>query len=180
MTLRIRRHRGLLAVLLTLAATSVSTFAFGATAQADWGNTHVIINYKSGKCLQPQSTSANALVVQRSCTNTSLQKWQAMNVGTGYFWLQNRASGLCMDLQVNSEPEVVPGALVQQFPCNTIYTSEEWNRSSGSRLHHFQVWTRIRGLCLEPQNRSTSDGVRIHVNSCSYYENAQQFRFVDV
>jgi Ricin-type beta-trefoil lectin domain len=93
--------------------------------------------------------------------------------------LVNQASQMCLDLQVNSEAEVVPGTLVQQFYCWTGYTSEQWNRSSGSRHYHFQVWTRIKGLCLDVRNRSSANGALLQVYSCKYYEDAQEFRFVD-
>jgi hypothetical protein len=158
------------------AAPSVQT-ALAPVRWSDYGQ--IITNYHSGKCLQPQSSSANAFVEQRTCNGSALQRWKVTESGTGYAWLVNQGSGLCMDLYANSEAEVVNGTTVQVFYCSTEYTTEQWARSRGSRLYHYQVFNRVKGLCLDVRNRSTSDGALLQVWSCSYYENAQQFKFTD-
>jgi hypothetical protein len=140
-----------------------------------------IITYVGNKCLQPRSLAANALIEQRTCDSTvSKQKWRSEDAGGGFVKLRNVASGLCLDLVVNSDAEVQPGVLAQQFYCSSVYTSEDFNRSRGSRVDHFQVWTRIRtSICLEVRNGSSSNGALIQINGCSYYTSAQQFKFVD-
>src|SRR5262249_5695095 len=61
-----------------------------------------IINQNSNKCLTPlgNSTSPNALIVQRSCENRASHQWSIIStVASGQFALQNRGSSFCMDLQ---------------------------------------------------------------------------------
>ena len=181
-------RRRLAVLILTIVATTTGPLAAGTGAHAgprppaslvDWGPTHVIVNYHSNKCLQPNSYSANALVVQYTCGTTNLQKWRIVLQANGYAWLQNVGSRMCMDLKANSEAEVVNGTLVQVFHCSTTYTTEQWNRSTGSRLQYFQTWNRVKGLCLDVQDGSSANNARLQVWSCKYHETAQQFRYID-
>ena len=139
-----------------------------------------ISNFYSGKCLQPETNTSQARVVQRTCTNgtNSLQRWKVLDAGDGHAMLRN-GGGLCLDLFANSQAEVVPGTPVQVFSCSNGYPTEHWSRSAGSRTDHFQVRTHINGYCLDVHHRSTADGAPLQVFLCDYYETAQQFRFVD-
>ena len=174
-----RFRRTTWAVALGVVAALASTFVVSTDAYAVFGEPQVIKNYASGKCLQPESNSANALVVQRSCTFGASQQWRAMVVNGHYFWLRNQATGLCMDLQANSEEEVGNGTLVQVFFCSGAFTSEQWNRMGGSRPGYFQVLNLVKGLCLDVQNRSSSDNARLQVWTCKAFEDAQKFQFID-
>jgi hypothetical protein len=174
-------RRRLAVLLVAVLATTGGTLTVASSAHAAWSSyPQNIISYVGNKCLQPRSLAPNALIEQRTCNNTGIQKWKSEDAGGGFVKLRNSASGLCLDLVVNSEAEVVPGVLAQQFYCSSVYTSEDFNRSRGSRVNHFQVWTRIRPfICLEVRGGSSSNGALIQINDCSYYTSAQQFRFLD-
>jgi hypothetical protein len=172
------------AVGLALAlATSLSAAAQAAPG-AGWATGRQnIVNRYSGKCLQPQSLAPGALIIQRTCGYGTSQKWVAVPIGTtGYVQLRNEASGLCLDLQSNSEADVHAGTLAQQFWCSTEFTSEYWNRSpaDGTDTQTFTVYSGIRGLNLDVRNRSKVDGALVQVWYFTRFEQAQQFRFVDV
>jgi len=141
----------------------------------------IITNFASGKCLQPKAAALNALVEQRTCdTTNSLQKWRSEDAGSGFVRLRNVGSQLCMDLQANSEAEVGNGTLIQVFVCREEYTGERWMRTAGSRAQHFQVENFINtSLCLDVQNRSSSNGALLQLWSCKFIETAQEFKFTD-
>jgi hypothetical protein len=190
---RLGRKRRLAALVLSGVMVCAGALVAGSTAQAatapvgvnalpalwsDYGQ-H-IVNYHSGKCLQPQSTAPQARIEQRTCTSpSSLQRWKVIDSGDGHAMLVNQGSGLCLDLFVNSEAEVALGTPVQQFSCWNGYTSEYWKRSRGSRYEYFQVLTRIKNLCLDVRDRSSSDGAPLQLWTCDFYEVAQEFKFVD-
>jgi hypothetical protein len=182
--------RKLAMLFVSVLAATAGALVAGTPAQADSGPQAAIagwsdfpqniVTYVGNKCLQPRSLAANALIEQRTCDGSSKQKWRSQDAGGGFVKLVNAASGMCLDLVVNSEAEVVPGVLAQQFYCSSVYTSEDFNRSRGSRVNHFQVWTRIRPfICLEVRGSSSSNGALIQINGCSYYTTGQQFRFND-
>lgn len=168
------------------------TLAFAGSAQAaqppgpraavpSQGFAFNIVTYSTNKCLQPQSLSPNALVVQQPCDRSNhLQWWYRVDLGDGYSFLKNDGSQLCMDLQANSEDEVGNGTLVQQFYCYAGYTSEHWAFSPGSRVNHYQIFNLVHGICADLKDRSSSNGAVIQVWSCKYLETAQEFRFVSV
>jgi hypothetical protein len=177
-------------LMLTAIAVTVGTLAFAGSAQAappagphaptaSFAFAQNIINFSSNKCLQPQSANRNAIVVQRRCDSTNfLQRWFVSDLGDGYSFLVNQGSGLCMDLQANSEAEVGNGTLVQVFDCFAGYTSEHWAFSQGSRVNHYQIFNKDKGLCADVRNRSSADGAVLQIWECKFLETAQEFRFV--
>jgi hypothetical protein len=139
----------------------------------------IIVNFASNKCLQPKSYLEQALIEQRTCSSSQLQRWVSEDLGNGFVRLVNQGSHFCIDLLANTEAEVGNGTKLEQFDCNIAYTGQQWARSPGSRSAHFQVFNRIKGLCMDVTNRSTSNGAVIQVWSCNFYETAQEFRFTD-
>lgn len=137
-----------------------------------------IRNENSGKCLQPKSSYQNAVVVQRTCGPWGGMGWALQNIGGGYYWLVNDYSGLCMDLQANTEEEVVRGTLVQQFWCNIEYTGEQWQLVPSTTPGYYHLRNRIKGLCADVRNRSTANDALIQVIECKTHESAQRFRLV--
>lgn len=137
-----------------------------------------IRNQNSGKCLQPKSGNPNALVVQRTCGPWGGMGWALQYVGNGYYWLVNDYSGLCMDLQANSEAEVVRGTPVQQFWCNIEYTSEQWQLVPSTTAGYYLLRNRVKGLCADVRNRSTANDAQLQVIECKYNEAAQRFQFL--
>lgn len=183
MTLR-RLMPLVLATILSIGSLTVSTSAHAAPpggpddkAAALSAFTY-IRNENSGKCLQPRSSDANALVVQRTCGPWGGMGWALQNIGGGYYWLVNNYSGMCMDLQANSEAEVVRGTLVQQFWCNIEYTGEQWQLVPSTTAGYYHLRNRIKGLCADIRNRSTANDAQLQVIECKSFESAQRFRFV--
>jgi hypothetical protein len=168
--------------LVTLTAVAVlAALGLSAPAQATpWPYFH-IKNYHSGKCLQPQSYSPNALIEQRDCLGSriedSIQHWDLdTELGGGYRWIRNRATGYCMDLQANSPEEVGNGTLVQQFYCDATSSGEAWSLTP-ARLDHVQMHPRAaQRLCADVQNRSSANGALLQVWSCTLAEPAQNFK----
>lgn len=137
-----------------------------------------IRNVWSGKCVIPKGNSSNhnALIVQRTCENRVHHRWILQPLNNGYYWIINQGSGLCLDLVVNSEAEVIPGVKVQQFGCETFYTSEQWRPVNfGSGYISFQ--TLIHGLCLDVLFRSTANDAQLQVVECKPFEPAQWFYY---
>jgi alpha-L-fucosidase len=173
-----------LAMALTLGSLAVSTTAHAAPPAGADGKAAAlsafsfIRNQNSGKCLQPRSSYPNALVVQRTCGPWGGMGWALQNVGGGYYWLVNDYSGLCMDLQANSEEEVVRGTPVQQFWCNIEYTSEQWQLVPSTTAGYYHLRNRVKGLCADVRNRSTANDAQLQVVECKYYESAQRFQFL--
>jgi ricin-type beta-trefoil lectin protein len=160
--------------MLIAAALAAGTLTAGAPAFAD-DFAFKIINQNSGKCLQPGSLDANAFVVQRTCTNTSMQYWKRINeTADGWFQLQSQAHlGLCMDLRANSPEEVFAGTLVQVFYCSiSAYWRFEYYQHP-YYLINSQVWP----LNLDVANASKSDNAVIQVYTINYFHPAQHFRF---
>jgi alpha-L-fucosidase len=174
---------------LVLAA-GLSAVAFAAPAQAGPGSgpdggpaaagtSTFIRNENSGKCLQPKSPLyPNSVVVQRTCGPWGGMNWSVQYVGGGYYWIVNTYSGLCLDLQANSEAEVVRGTLVQQFTCRAEYTGEQWQLVPSSTPGYYHLRNRIKGLCADVRNRSTANDAVIQVIECKDWESAQRFRLV--
>jgi len=182
-----RRHKlALLAV--TGIAVMLSTLVFGTGAQAAArpdgpgieyvdGPPYYIINKYSNKCLQPQHFDANALINQRTCGPWGTMPWNLQYVGNGYYWIVNDYTQMCMDLQANSEAEVTYGTLVQQFPCSTIYPTEQWRLVVNVPTGYYQLVNRVKGLCADIQFRSPNNGALLQVIECKTNEPAQLFRF---
>lgn len=180
---RRRSARGVFAAVLIVGAVLVGSLGLATSAQAGWADfPQKIINYSSNKCLQPQSFAPNARVEQRTCSGfATLQAWQPVNADAdGYVWLRNTSTGMCMDLWANSREEVGNGTLIQVFTCAEESWGQRWNRVNGSRDGHFMIFAKERPtLCLDVQNRSSSNGALLQLYQCKFFEDAQQFRLVD-
>ncbi|MGY0234382.1 RICIN domain-containing protein [Longispora urticae] len=182
------RSRRLLAVVVALAGAVAGGFATAGPAQAATapapvtassagqpglaGAAFEIVNRGTGKCADVAGKSLlnGALVHQWSCARGANQLWIAQPVQSapGYYSLINVNSGKCMDLRANNDDEVFNGTLVQQFECNAeLYTSERWKLSfSPSAPGYLTFTTWIKGLCLDLNNGSGSNGARIQVWDC--------------
>jgi hypothetical protein len=133
-----------------------------------------ITNLHSNRCIGPENGTPNALIRQRGCNRSSTQLWEFVPTGSEYL-LVNRGTGYCLDLQANSEDEVVWGTLAQQFWCNGAYDSEYWYLVLVS-YPYYQLVNRVKNLCLDVRGRSSSDGALLQVWGCKSGEPAQLFR----
>jgi hypothetical protein len=180
MTTRRRLVQLILGLTFALGSVASATTAQAAPA-APTGDTALsafapIRNENSGKCLQPKNSYANAVVVQRTCGPWGGMGWALQDIGGGYHWLVNNHSGMCLDLQANSEAEVVRGTLVQQFWCKIEYTGEQWQLVSSTTPGYYHLRNRIKGLCADIRHRSTANDAVLQVIECKYNESAQRFR----
>jgi hypothetical protein len=171
---------GVLAALASLAVSGAARSApsAGKTAPLLVNSGLQIKNKNSGKCVEPENRTPNALIRQHTCVRGPVQYWQLDYVSGGYYRIRNNHNAnQCLDLQVNSQEEVVWGTLTQQFYCNPAYTSELWfvQPVNGG---YVQLVTYIYGLCLDVQSRSSSDGALLQVWGCKSTESAQLFQLV--
>jgi hypothetical protein len=101
------------------------------------------------------------------------------DLGDGHGQLLNLGSRLCMDLQVNSDPEVHIPTLVGQRACSAATrNTQHWAFSSGSQLHHNQFFNQVQSLCADVQFRSSADNALLQVIECKFFETAQEFQFI--
>lgn len=167
-------------LLLTAAAALVGAVAVATPAQAV-GPYYHIVNFNSGKCLQPQSSAFNALIEQRSCGSSQSQNWEKNTYpGTAYVYYVNQWSGLCLDIQVNSLDDIVPGVPAQQFGCApSPETAELWGNSPVRSGGYVQIWSQARSsMCLDIRNNSTSNGALAVMGSCWTGDVGQAFKYV--
>lgn len=79
-------------------------------------NYGIIWALHSGKVLDDAgSTTAGTRIHQWGYHGGHEQQWAFINQGDGWFLIQNRHSGLCMDIQWGS---AAPGAPLIQWPCH--------------------------------------------------------------
>ncbi len=125
-------------------------------------------NVGSNKCasVQDRSVAAGALVHSWSCANANNDLWNPIALGNGFYWLVNRNSGLCLDIRTNAG--VSNGQVLQQFPCNMIYTSEQW-RFDTIIPGRFQIASAANtGKCIDLKFGSTSNGALVQMWSCGF------------
>ena len=178
--MRVRTPRQLVALLLTAVAAAVGTVALAAPAHAA-RPFYRINNYKSNKCLQPQSSSFNALIEQRTCnTWDTRQQWTIeYSPGTFDIVFTNVWSGLCLDIQVNDVGDIVPGVRVQQFGCAPAqYITERWFETRAREQGYVQIPSRANtSMCLDINNNSGSNGALVVLNRCAISDEAQAFKY---
>ena len=122
-----------------------------------------LVNKRSDKCADVTAASRhpNELVQQYDCHYEANQQWLAVPAPSapGYYWLVNVNSGMCLDLQANSEAEVGNDTLIQQFYCNPEYTSERWQFEYVPSEGHFRLRNWVQGICLD------NDGIQCKWNT---------------
>ena len=69
-----------------------------------------------------QSTANGVGLVQATCNGNTSQQWVTEAMGSGYFRVKSRFSGLCMDVNAASTAD---GASVIQWACGTG-TNQQW------------------------------------------------------
>jgi hypothetical protein len=170
----IRTFARVVAVLLLAGLGSVVGVT-GASAQAPSthpitpfaGEFHPIKNVDSNKCLQPQSPTFRAPVVQVTCNGSSAQTWAALNMGNNHYRFINSNDGGGLCLWVDDNP--MNGAAVLQDECavpgGTSVSNAEWNTGTTLpdvvRLRTL-VNFRDHNLCLDAPG-----GLAMQVRTCS-------------
>jgi hypothetical protein len=138
----------------------------------------LIVNQRSNLCLAPNGPFAHAGIGQFPCDRVSpYHRWERLSIDGVFVQLRNVGTGFCIDLFANSESEVVPSTLAQQFWCNTAHTGEHWWLLRSQRVGHHLLRTKINALCAEIEERSTAIAKRVRLNHCRGAEPSQQFLF---
>jgi hypothetical protein len=86
---------------------------------------HQIVNLAYNQCLTANSGQLNEVLRLASCTGSSTQYWQFLQVTSGSptYVLQNAFSHLCVEVNNGTAR---PGELVDAWTCNVGASSEQW------------------------------------------------------
>jgi hypothetical protein len=171
----VRRLR--LASLLLAAAAAAVSLASAAPASAEpaddfptWWNWTK--NMGSGLCLQPLdgSFAQGEVITQENCDlNSTLQRWEAINVNGDVFQLRNVATGFCLDVNgraANRTP-------VQQWTCNTS-SNQKWDAGFNTNI----LRSRVSGTdshCLDVPAASLQPRVAVQIYRCTNNNLAQNW-----
>ncbi len=126
-----------------------------------------IRNSATNKCasVKDRSVTAGATVHEWTCANANNDLWAPQPLGNGYYWLVNRNSGMCLDIRTNDSS--LFGKSLQQFPCNIIYSSEQWRFDSAGPPRFNLVSAANPGYCAALRGGSSANGTAIEMYNCS-------------
>ena len=170
-----RHHIRRLVVLFSLAAlfagTSVVPASAGGTIQSGF---QMLKNGASAKCMDNPGSSQSwgVQMVQWTCGNPlpANQTWNLFypNTGFGTWMIQNKASGLCLDVwQANYQN----GTKIVQWPCDGSDVAEQFipqyggtpcrYNPSGS-FYTFRVWAKT-SMVIEINGQTGADGTKLDI-----------------
>jgi Ricin-type beta-trefoil lectin domain len=135
-------------------------------------------NVITNKCLDVShnSTTRGAVVWQWTCGSGNNQLWSKNVVGNGFYQLQSRSSGLCLDLRIGSG--IPPnGTATQLWDCNSSISSESWRLDLLDPFAGTYSLFNATGKCLDLNNGASADGTKVQVWDCADTDN-QHWRFV--
>ena len=135
-------------------------------------------NVTTNKCLDVahNSTTRGAVVWQWNCGSGNNQLWSKNALGNGFYQLQSRSSGLCLDLRIGGG--VPPnGTATQLWDCNSSISSESWRLDLIDPFAGTYSVFNATGKCLDLNNGSSADGAKVQVWDCADTDN-QHWRFV--
>ncbi len=142
------------------------------TATPSNGSYVQLINQNSNKCLDVQSpnTADGANVGIYSCNGNTWQKWQLVDLGTGYFKIVSQNSGKCLDVTGNGTAD---GVNVEQWTCNGG-TNQQWQKTT-TTSPWFRLTARNSGKVLDVNGCGTADGTNVQQwtwlnNSCQQWK----------
>jgi len=117
-----------------------------------------LINQNSNKCLDVQmpNTSDGANVDLWTCNGNTWQKWQLVDLGTGYYKIVSQNSGKCLDVTGNGTAD---GANVEQWACNGG-TNQQWKKTT-TTSPWFKLTARNSGKVLDVSGCGTADGTNV-------------------
>ncbi|PPG00405.1 hypothetical protein C5C59_05660 [Rathayibacter sp. AY1F4] len=141
-----------------------STPASAATAPVGLGAAQEIRNQHSSMCLDDYDfiTQPGAEVRQWSCSESSNQRWQVTDLGTGYAEIKNTFSNLCLD---DFDFGTTPGAEVRQWSCNGS-TAQQWRITSVGG-GYAEIANRHSNLCLDDKDFGQLDGSPVQQWTCT-------------
>lgn len=123
-----------------------------------------IKNYKSGKYLTAASSANGARVVQKSSSDSYLQRWETILTegGTTYSW-ENWQSKL--NLGIDRASTASGAAAITANPSGDL--NQDWDRVwEGYGPDGYAMKNRKSGLCLGVSGASTADGALVAQFPC--------------
>ncbi|WP_329326122.1 RICIN domain-containing protein [Streptomyces luteogriseus] len=144
---------------------TIDTAAGTVTGTAATYNT--LIARHSSKCadVTSQSLWAGAQIKQYDCNGGANQKYWFKSVGSGYYQLMVRNSGLCVQENAST---------VTQENCASSATNQQWSlTTTGSYVN---VTSRASGECLDVNGASTANGAALITYTCNGGTNQQWTR----
>jgi hypothetical protein len=103
------------------------------------------------------STSNGAQIDEWDCNGSNAQKFQAVDLGGGYYQLKNTNSGLCIDIYGGSTAPTgnANGTKIQQYTCKTSnYDNQAWKFVS------YNGYYQIQSKCGPNSTQCYGDGVQ--------------------
>ncbi|MEU9629207.1 RICIN domain-containing protein [Streptomyces luteogriseus] len=128
---------------------------------------NTLIARHSSKCadVTSQSLWAGAQIKQYDCNGGANQKYWFKSVGSGYYQLMVRNSGLCVQENAST---------VTQENCAASATNQQWSlTTTGS---YVKVTSRASGECLDVNGASTANGAALITYTCNAGTNQQWMR----
>ena len=144
---------------------TIDTAAGTVTGTAATYNT--LIARHSSQCadVTSQSLWAGAQIKQYDCNGGANQKYWFKSVGSGYYQLMVRNSGLCVQENAST---------VTQENCASSATNQQWSlTTTGSYVN---VTSRASGECLDVNGASTANGAALITYTCNGGTNQQWTR----
>jgi hypothetical protein len=154
-----------LALVLVVAVVVAAAQAPHATAAVGSGQTYVVLNANSDKCVDSRgSSAANGNPVQQyTCNGTGAQRWTFTATDSGYFRIGLASStGQVWD---DTGASTANNALIQLYAYGGG-TNQQWlpvQESNGN--YHFV--NRLSGKCLDTPGGSTADSVQLQQYTCN-------------
>ncbi|MFB6848484.1 RICIN domain-containing protein [Streptomyces sp. NPDC056373] len=128
---------------------------------------NTLIARHSSRCadVTSQSLWPGAQIKQYDCNGGANQKYWFKSVGSGYYQLMVRNSGLCVQENAST---------VTQENCTSSATSQQWSlTTTGSYVN---VRSRASGECLDVNGASTANGAALITYTCNGGTNQQWTR----
>ena len=124
------------------------------------------INPTSPKCIDvPSASTRIGQPLQLfHCKSSSNQLWEFFNMGNNVYQIQNRNSGLCLEVPTFFATD---GTLIEQSTC-TGTSDVEWQLSSPVEVNHFNmISVEFPNLCMAAANNSGADHTPVVLQTCN-------------
>ncbi|MFJ3224125.1 RICIN domain-containing protein [Streptomyces sp. NPDC086783] len=154
---------GVLMAVASPATTHAQTPQDGNPTPSRIFSTNAIKNVKSGKFLQPVSSSNGAKVVQQAASDSLLQRWDSFLTEAGtYTTFENYSSGL--NLGITGGSTAAGAAAITATGSSDL--NQDWTKNFGSNGDYFTLKNRKSGLCLGISGASTANGAQAAQFAC--------------
>lgn len=137
------------------------TFTVGSTMSADYRtltprcapNARLdVSNAGTGDCVNVQIWEANG---------TAAQDWRLVYLGNGYYAIQSRVSGKCLDCAGGS---TMSGTNIWQYTWNAT-SAQQWKLTEAGQGYYYISPRLNESLCLDVSNAGTDNGTNVWVHT---------------